>query len=79
MIRFVFRTAALLVLAALVYGLVLLYREQPEEEQEAIRARVWGAFRDISLTLGKAGRRTVEQGIGLISGAEEKPGTENGE
>jgi len=71
MIRWLFKIIFLAVLAALVYGLWLLYDEKTEEEKEALRDGVTRTVQSAGRTVAEAGKRVVEKGQEVYRGSEE--------
>lgn len=62
MFRFLFKLVLLLVAAALIYGLWLLYRDKSPEEKAEIQEGVARTVRQAGRAVGEAGQRVVEKG-----------------
>ena len=71
MLRGLIKIIILAILLALLYGLWLLYKEKTPEERKAIRETTATAVKDVSRTLGEAGKKVVEKGEEVIRGDEE--------
>lgn len=62
MFRFLFKLILLLVAAALIYGLWLLYQGKSPEEKAGIREGVARTVKNAGQTVVEAGQKAVEKG-----------------
>ena len=58
----------LVLLAGLIYGLWLLYREKSPEEQRAVKEKISRTVEGAARTLGEAGKKAGEKGLEVIRG-----------
>jgi len=72
MIRWLFKIIFLVILAALVYGLWLLYQEKSPEEKQELRDGVTRTVQSAGRTVAEAGKRVVEKGQEVYRGGEEE-------
>ena len=72
MLRWLFKLALLVVLAALVYGLWLLYQEKTPEEKQALQDGVARTVQRAGRTVAEAGKRVVEKGHEVYRGSQEE-------
>ena len=72
MIRWFLKLIILAVLAALVYGLWLVYRDKTEEEKQELRDGVGRTVQSAGRTVAEAGRKVVEKGQEMYRGGEEE-------
>ena len=62
MLRWLFKFVLLLILAALAYGLWLLYQDKSLEEKQELRDEVARTVKNAGRTVTEAGRRVIEKG-----------------
>ncbi len=62
MFRWLFKLLLLVVVAALIYGLWLLYQGKTPDEQAEVRQGVAQAMKGAGRTVGEAGRKVLEKG-----------------
>jgi sensor c-di-GMP phosphodiesterase-like protein len=72
MMRWFFKIIFLAVLAALVYGLWLLYQEKTPEEKQELRDGLSRTVQSAGRTVAEAGKRVVEKGQEVYRGSEEE-------
>lgn len=72
MIRWFFKILIIIILAALVYGLWLLYQDKTPEEKRELREGVTRAVRNAGRTVAEAGKRVVEKGKEIFQESEEE-------
>lgn len=66
MLRLLFKLIVLLVLAALLYGLWLGYRDKTPAEKQELNGKIARTFQGVSRLLGDAARRALEKGRQLL-------------
>jgi len=74
MFRFLFKLILLLAVAALVYGLWMLYQEKSPEEKAEIRQGVARTVKSAGQTVSEAGQKVVEKGRQVYEGRREGEG-----
>ncbi|MDP8214955.1 MAG: hypothetical protein RAO92_04260 [Candidatus Euphemobacter frigidus] len=62
MLRWLFKLILLLILAALAYGLWLLYQDKTPEEKQELREGVARTFKNAGRAVNEAGRRVIKKG-----------------
>jgi len=62
MLRWLIKLILLAVLAALLYGLWLLYQEKSPEEKSEIKGRAAQTLKGVSRTLAEAGKKVFHKG-----------------
>ena len=72
MIRWLFKLIILVVLAALAYGLWLVYQAKTLEEKQELRDGVGRTVQRAGRTVTEAGRKVVEKGQEMYRGGEEE-------
>ena len=72
MLRWLFKLVLLVVLAALVYGLWLLYQDKTPEEKQELRDDVAHTVKSAGRTVAEAGKRVFEKGQQVYQGEEER-------
>ena len=72
MLRWLFKLVLLIVLAALVYGLWLLYQEKTPEEKQELREGLTRTVKSAGRTVAEAGKRVFENGQQVYQGGEER-------
>ncbi len=72
MLRWLFKLVLLVVLAALVYGLWLLYQDKTPEEKQELRDGVAHNVKSAGRTIAEAGKRVFEKGRQVYQGGEER-------
>ncbi len=69
MFRFLFKLILLLLLAALLYGLWLLYQGKSPEEKAGFRREVTRTVKGAGQTVVEAGQKVVEKGQQALEGS----------
>ena len=71
MIRWLFKLIILVLIAALVYGLWLVYQAKTPEEKQELRDGVARTVESAGRTVVEAGEKVVEKGQEMYRGGEE--------
>ncbi len=71
MFRWFLKLVLILLAAALLYGLWLLYQDKPPEEKQQIREGMVRTVKDAGRTVAEAGRRVVKKGQQMLQKGEE--------